>query len=184
MMLLSRSGSGEKTTINVNRSIDEYLNIAINGFKGKVNAFECKLEKVVDTKLPTIKIVSEDFGSVLLNIFSNAFYTMNEKRKKISSIANSSSIINYEPQLIVKTDLINSAIVITISDNGLGIPEEILGKIFLPFFTTKPTGEGTGLGLSISHDIITKGNNGELAVKSEIGKGSEFKITLPLKVID
>ncbi len=184
MMLLSRSGNGEKSKIDVNRSIDEYLNIAINGFKGKVNAFDCKLEKVVDNKLPSIQIVTEDFGTVLLNIFSNAFYTMNEKRKKINSISNASALINYEPQLNIKTALINSAVVITISDNGLGIPEEILGKIFLPFFTTKPTGEGTGLGLSISHDIITKGSNGELNVKSEIGKGSEFKITIPFKVIE
>ncbi len=182
MMLLSRSGTGEKSKIDVNRSVEGFLNMAYNGFQSKHKGFECRIEKIFDSKLPEIDIVGNDFGSVLLNLFNNAFYTMNEKYKKLSAGIESLKP-NFDPELVVKTSLLNQNLIISVRDNGMGIPEEIQSKIFLPFFTTKPTGEGTGLGLSISHDIITKGNKGELTVKSEIGKGSEFTIKLPLNAL-
>ncbi len=104
---------------------------------------------------------------------------MYEKKKKIGQ-NQIQSLLSYEPKLIVKTSIEKSLIIITVRDNGIGIPDEIKAKIFLPFFTTKPTGDGTGLGLSLSHDIITKGLQGNLTVSSELGKGSEFKISIPL----
>jgi len=180
MMLLSRSGNGEPTMVNINKTIEEFLEVAIQGFKMKVKDFNCRIESVLDPKIPNKKMVGEDFSRVLLNLFTNGFYAMNEKRKKINSSATDGNINVYEPLLIVKSSVINSRIVITVYDNGSGIPDEIKSKIFLPFFTTKPTGEGTGLGLSISHDIITKGNQGNLNVTSEIGKGTEFKIEMPI----
>lgn len=179
MMLLSRTGKGVKTNLNVNHTIESFLSIAYRGAQEKTRDFECRIEKIFDSKLPTIEMVAEDFGTVLLNLFSNAFYSMNEKSKK--SIA--SSMLPYEPELIIETKVNNSNLIISVRDNGMGIPPEIYGKIFLPFFTTKPTGEGTGLGLSISHDIITKGHKGDLSVKSEAGKGTEMIIKLPLNAI-
>jgi signal transduction histidine kinase len=179
MMMLSRSGSGEKSKIDINRSIEGFLNMAYNGFRNRHSHFECRVERFLDNQLPDIELIGEDFGRVLLNIFNNAFYTMNEKLKKNSSGAEG-ELSGYEPELIIKSNLINQNIVISIKDNGMGIPEEILGKIFLPFFTTKPTGDGTGLGLSISHDIITKGSKGEMLVNSEVGKGTEMTIKLPI----
>ena len=184
MMLLSRKGKGNKTKIDVNRSIDGFLDISLNGIKTKAVGFDCNITKSFDPKLPQIEIIAEDFGSVLLNIFSNAFYTMNEKRKKVKAMEEISSFIEYTPELHIVTAVIKANLNISIRDNGMGIPEEIRNKIFLPFFTTKPTGEGTGLGLSISYDIITKGNSGQLSVKSESGKGSEFTISIPLKTIE
>ena len=71
-------------------------------------------------------------------------------------------------------------VVITVSDNGTGIPSPIINKIFQPFFTTKPTGEGTGLGLSMSYDIITKSHGGDLLAKSKEGLGTDFEIVLPM----
>ena len=180
---MSRKGKGEKTLVDVNRSIEGFLEIAINGAKSKYNEFECTIEKHLENKSPQIEIVAEDFGSVMLNVFSNALYTMNEKRKKVLAIPNASPLIEYIPKLGISAKINNDRLVICVQDNGLGIPEEIRNKIFLPFFTTKPTGEGTGLGLSISHDIVTKGNNGEFTVKSDVGKGSEFTIVIPLKSI-
>jgi len=174
MMLLSRSGDGEKAKLDVNRTIDGFLNIAYTGFQNKHKDFECRFEKVFNSELPEFETVVEDFGSVLLNIFSNAFYTMNEKTKKHPE---------HISELAIKTWIENQKLFITVKDNGMGIPEEIKTKIFLPFFTTKPTGEGTGLGLSISHDIITKGNKGDLTVKSEIGKGTEMCIKIPLNAL-
>jgi signal transduction histidine kinase len=183
MMLLSRNGSGEKTTVHVNKSLEDFLQIALHGFQSKVPGFTCEIENSMDQSLAPIEIVAEDFGSVILNVFNNAFYTMNEKRKKVKALGGSATVINYDPQLRIRTSSSKGMITIAIQDNGLGIPEEILGKIFLPFFTTKPTGEGTGLGLSIGHDIITKGNKGEFTVQSEVGKGSEFRISLPAKSV-
>jgi signal transduction histidine kinase len=183
MMMLSRTGDGKKTMLNINKQVEEFLNIAYQGFTMKAKDFECHIEKIFDPKLPGKEIVSEDFGRVLLNLFTNAFYTMNEKRKKLLAAENA-HLISYSPELIVKTSVKNSMIIITVRDNGIGIPDEIKAKIFLPFFTTKPTGDGTGLGLSLSHDIIHKGNGGELTVSSELGKGSEFRIALPISSID
>ncbi len=184
MMMLSRKGRGVKTKIEVNRTIDGFLDISMNGIKNKVAGFECSIEKLYEPKLPQIDIVAEDFGSVLLNIFSNAFYTMNEKRKKLMTPENTSGHTEYMPVLQIRTTVKNAILIIAIRDNGMGIPEEIRNKIFLPFFTTKPSGEGTGLGLSISHDIITKGNNGELSLVSDTGKGSEFILSIPLKSLE
>jgi two-component system NtrC family sensor kinase len=176
MMLLGRNRSNEISRLDVNRSVEGFLNMAYNSFQNKYKEFECSFEKSLASDLPDIEIVGQDFGSVLLNIFNNALYTMNEKLKKNNKK-------EYEPVLGIKTSLVNNSLFISVKDNGMGIPEEIAAKIFLPFFTTKPSGEGTGLGLSISHDIITKGNKGDLAVKSEIGKGTEMIIKLPLHAL-
>jgi signal transduction histidine kinase len=97
----------------------------------------------------------------------------------LHAIKNVSATPSYEPELIIKTAIVNSMLRISIRDNGTGIPDEIKDKVFLPFFTTKPTGEGTGLGLSLSHDIVTKGNDGELSVKSEPGNWTEFQVLIP-----
>ncbi len=180
MMMLSRNGTGEKSKVDVNRSIEGFLTMSYNGFQNKYAGFECRIEKMLEPNLPEIEIVGEDFGNVLLNIFNNAFYTMNDKVRKNNA---NPAAPSYEPQLTIKTSNVNNQLNISVKDNGMGIPEEIYEKVFLPFFTTKPTGEGTGLGLSISHDIITKGNKGELSLKSEIGKGTEMIIKLPLKAI-
>lgn len=179
MMQLSRAGNGEKTPVNINKAIEEAIDISYQGFKLKSKDFECRIEKFLDNNLPVKQMVVEDFNRVLINILTNAFYAMNEKLKKVKSGSISNVSASYEPELIVKTAVVNSMIRITVRDNGTGIPDEIKDKVFLPFFTTKPTGEGTGLGLSLSHDIITKGNDGEITVKSEPGNWTEFMVILP-----
>ena len=178
MMLLSRSGKGEPDTVNINHSVKDFLSISYQGFILKSKNFECDIENVLDDSLPTTEMVPQDFGRVLINLFNNAFYAMNDKKNKLTSLENGNA--NYRPKLKIKTTLINSRIVVAILDNGTGIPEEIQNKVFIPFFTTKPTGEGTGLGLSISHDIIIKGNRGDLTFNTEFGKWTEFRIELPV----
>jgi signal transduction histidine kinase len=178
MMLLSRTGKGETDTVDINKSIKEFLTISYQGFILKAKNFECDIENILDDSLPTTEMVPQDFGRVLVNIFNNAFYAMNDKRKKLS--ANEADNPDYTPTLKVKTFVVNSRVVISINDNGTGIPEEIRNKVFLPFFTTKPPGDGTGLGLSLSHDIINKGNRGNLTFNTELGKWTEFRIELPL----
>ena len=100
--------------------------------------------------------------------------------KKNPPIAKASEDDTYEPTVTVSTKKTKKGVIISVKDNGNGIPEGIKEKIFQPFFTTKPTGQGTGLGLSMSYDIVTKGHGGSLEVRSEALKGSEFIIILPI----
>jgi two-component system NtrC family sensor kinase len=122
--------------------------------------------------LPKANIAQQDVGRVLLNLFNNAFYAVNQKRK--------SAVSDYKPEVSVFTSTAKGQVVIKIKDNGVGIPDGVKEKIMQPFFTTKPTGEGTGLGLSLSYDIVVKGHGGTIDLNSKDGEGSEFMITLPL----
>ena len=106
---------------------------------------------------------------MLINLFNNAFYSVNEKKKLLGE--------SYHPKVTVKTLKVGNKVKITVRDNGLGIPEKILDKIYHPFFTTKPTGQGTGLGLSLSYDII-KAHGGDLKLNTKEGEFAEFIITL------
>jgi len=182
MMLLSRSGKGEKEVVEINKSVSEFLTISFQGFKLKAKDFDCKFELELDEKLPVTELIPQDFGRVLINLFNNAFYAMNEKKKKMLAFSGQTPSVPYEPVLKISTFFRDSRIHFTVNDNGTGIPEEIKNKVFLPFFTTKPAGEGTGLGLSLSHDIITKGNRGEIGFKTEPGKWTEFRVELPVVV--
>jgi signal transduction histidine kinase len=118
--------------------------------------------------------VPQDIGRVMLNLYNNAFYAVNEKLKAHSS----PPTVNYDPLVSIQTKKSNDKVEIKVTDNGNGIPQNIVDKIFQPFFTTKPTGQGTGLGLSLAYDII-KAHGGEIKVETKEGEGSEFIIQLP-----
>jgi signal transduction histidine kinase len=124
-----------------------------------------------DESIGNINIIPQDIGRVLLNLFTNAFYAVTEKKKQHPE--------GYEPTVSVSTKKINDKVEIHVIDNGNAIPQKVLDKIFQPFFTTKPTGQGTGLGLSLSYDII-KAHGGEIKVETKEGEGAEFVIQLPL----
>jgi signal transduction histidine kinase len=126
-----------------------------------------------DKSLDKVEVVPQDIGRVILNLVSNAFYAVNEKKKLNQN--------GYDPTVWVSTKRMKGKIEICVRDNGMGIPQTILNKIFQPFFTTKPSGQGTGLGLSLSYNIITKGHGGELKVETEEGKGSVFSVHLPVE---
>jgi signal transduction histidine kinase len=138
--------------------------------RAKDKSFNADFKTEFDNKIGKINIVPQEIGRVLLNIINNAFYATNEKKKTADE--------NYKPLVSIQTKKINDNVEITVSDNGNGIPQNIIDKIFQPFFTTKPTGQGTGLGLSLAYDIITKEHNGTLTVKSKEGEGSVFIIQL------
>ena len=134
-------------------------------------AFNAEMETHFDTSIEKINLEKQDIGRVLLNLFNNAFYAVAEKKKRL--------IGAYKPVVSVTTKKQGEKIEILVRDNGMGIPQNSLNKIFQPFFTTKPTGEGTGLGLSLSYDIITKAHGGELKVNTKEGEYAEFVIELP-----
>jgi signal transduction histidine kinase len=172
MLQHSRSSSGTKEPTDINKLADEYLRLAYHGLRAKDNSFNATLVTNYDETIGKINIIPQDIGRVILNLITNAFYATNEKQK--------TSEENYEPTVTISTKKIENLIEVSIKDNGNGIPQKVLDKIFQPFFTTKPTGQGTGLGLSLSYDIV-KVHGGELKVETKEGVGSEFIITLPLK---
>ncbi|TAD86783.1 MAG: hypothetical protein EAY75_07310 [Bacteroidetes bacterium] len=173
MLQHSRTGSGHKEPVNINALADEYLRLAYHGLRAKDNSFNATMKTDFDASIVTINAVPQDMGRVLLNLITNAFYVVTEKKK--------SGVPDYIPTIWVSTKKSPPWIEITVRDNGNGIPEHILSKIFQPFFTTKPSGQGTGLGLSLSYDIV-KAHGGELSVQNQPGLGAAFVIKLPVGV--
>lgn len=170
MLQHSRSSSGTKENTKINVLVDEYLRLAYHGLRAKDKSFNAALDTHFDDSIKTINIVPQDIGRVVLNLITNAFYACNEKKKL--------QIDGYEPKVSVKTEKHTDNITISVKDNGNGIPQKVLDKIFQPFFTTKPTGQGTGLGLSLSYDII-KAHGGNIDVNTKENEGTEFTISLP-----
>ena len=181
MLQHSRSSSGLKEPTDINALTDEYLRLAYHGLKAKDIDFNANMKTDLDESIDKINIIPQDIGRVILNLITNAFYAVNEKSKQ--------GIAEYEPTVSVVTKKVNHQVEIRVTDNGNGIPPNILDKIFQPFFTTKPTGQGTGLGLSLSYDIV-KAHGGELKVETltaeaaaqagKEGAGTTFIISLPL----
>jgi two-component system, NtrC family, sensor kinase len=168
MLLHSRSDNGEKELTDINALTDEYLRLAYHGIRAKDKSFNANLIARFDSNLPKIKLIPQDIGRVLLNLFNNSFYAVGEGKKLNPKLI---------PEIIVTTSSRNNHVEISVKDNGNGIPPQVADKIFQPFFTTKPTGQGTGLGLSMAYDIV-KAHGGEISVDSEIGQGSTFTIRI------
>ena len=186
MLQHSRSSTGVKEPTDINALADEYLRLAYQSFKAKdkdSNAVPIVIgiKTDFDENIGKINIIPQDIGRVLLNLYNNAFYACAERSRSAVNEQKSKNLISYEPTVSVTTKKSENSIVITVSDNGNGIPEKIKEKIFQPFFTTKPTGSGTGLGLSLSYDIV-KAHGGELKVKTIENAGTEFIIQLPIKL--
>jgi len=169
MLLHSRSSGGIVEAVNINELADEYLRLSYHGLRAKDKSFNATLKTDLDPNIGTIKVVPEDIGRVLLNLMNNAFYAVTEKKKLQPT--------GYEPTVELKSRKIGKTVQLTVKDNGSGIPEKVLDKIFQPFFTTKPAGQGTGLGLSLSYDIV-KAHGGDISVETSDGEGTEFLIEL------
>jgi two-component system, NtrC family, sensor kinase len=176
MLQHSRSSGGAKEPTDINILADEYLRLAYHGLRAKDKSFNATLKTDYDENIGKINVISQDIGRVILNLITNAFYAVTEKKKQLAENASMKS--SFEPTVAVSTKKHHHYIEIKVRDNGNGIPQKVLDKIFQPFFTTKPTGQGTGLGLSLSYDII-KAHGGELKVFTKESEGAEFIIELP-----
>ena len=171
MLQHSRTTAGTKEPTDINKLADEYLRLAYHGLRAKDKTFNATMRTDFDESIETINIIPQDIGRVLLNLYNNAFYAVSESKKQQGE--------NYEPSVLVTTKKLVDKVEIIVKDNGNGIPQKIVDKIFQPFFTTKPTGQGTGLGLSLAYDIV-KAHGGELKVETKEGEGTEFTIQLQL----
>lgn len=176
MLMHSRTSNNQKEPTDINALADEYLRLAYHGLRAKDKSFNADFKSDFDQTIPSISIIPQDIGRVILNLINNAFYACNDKLKQQTEQNNTEK---YVPLVHVATRKLGNKVEITISDNGPGIPDKIKNKIFQPFFTTKPSGQGTGLGLSLSYDLV-KAHGGDLKLTSEIGKGTVFTIQLPL----
>jgi signal transduction histidine kinase len=173
MLQHSRSSNGIKESTDINALCDEYLRLSYHGLRAKDKSFNATMKTEFDDSIGKINIIPQDIGRVVLNLINNAFYVVDEKKKQYQ---------NFESIVTVSTKAVKPpsgglGVCISVADNGNGIPQKVLDKIFQPFFTTKPTGQGTGLGLSLSYDIV-KAHGGELKVETKEGEGSEFIILL------
>jgi two-component system NtrC family sensor kinase len=169
MLQHSKTSSGQKELTDINKLADEYLRLSYHGIRAKDKEFNATMKTDFDESIGNINIIPQDIGRLLLNLYNNAFYAVNERKKQQAE--------NYEPTVSIKTKKLDGKIEISVKDNGNGIPQKVVDKIFQPFFTTKPTGQGTGLGLSLSYDIV-KAHGGEIKVESKEGEGSTFIIQL------
>jgi two-component system, NtrC family, sensor kinase len=171
MLQHSRTSTGQKELSDINTIADEFLRLSFEAVKARDKTFQATIETSYDNNIQKINLIPQDIGRVLVNLFNNAFYSVNEKRKFAPA--------SYEPLVSVNTKKLPHSIELRIRDNGMGIPQKVLDKIYNPFFTTKPTGQGTGLGLSLSYDIITKLHGGSLNAETKEGEYAEFIIQLP-----
>ncbi len=172
MLEHSKRGSGQKEPTDLNALADDFLRMTCQSFLAKDPDFKVELQTNLDPDLPKISVIPQDIGKVLLNLYSNAFYACGNEEFKMKNL-------ELVPRVTVSTKNFGDKIQISVKDNGSGIPQKIVDKIFQPFFTTKPTGSGTGLGLSLSYDIV-KAHGGELKVETKEGEGSEFIIQIPI----
>ena len=185
MLLHSRNTTGEKEATDINVMANEFLKLSYHGLRAKDKNFNAELVTNFDNNLPKVNVAHQDIGRVLLNLFNNAFYAVNQKQKTVAMHSFGAGA-EYKPEVTVSTSAPQPPkggvpmLLITVKDNGNGIPDAIKDKIMQPFFTTKPTGEGTGLGLSLSYDIVVKGHGGTITVETIEGEYTEFTVTLPI----
>ena len=181
MLLHSRTSTGQKELTDINALADEYLRLSYHGLRAKDKSFNATMQISFDETMGKINIIPQDIGRVLLNLFNNAFYAASLPSKG----GFKEPLNRHEPTVWVSTKAVKSpsgelGVQIKVRDNGPGIPQNIVDKIFQPFFTTKPTGQGTGLGLSLSYDII-KAHGGEIKAETKEGEFTEFDIYLPVE---
>ena len=181
MLQHSRNSSGQKELTDINALADECMRLSYHGLRAKDKTFNAKTEMDLDSSIPKVNIASQDIGRVMLNLFTNAFYSVMKKENELGDARLNDSVgQGYVPLVSVKTRQTANEVSISIQDNGNGVPQKVIDKIFQPFFTTKPVGEGTGLGLSMSYEIVTKGHGGNLTVNTSEGEYAVFTIVLPL----
>jgi len=173
MLQHSRSSSGKKEPTDINALADEYLRLAYHGLRAKDKTFNASMKTDFDESIGKLNAVPQDIGRVILNLITNAFYAVTERKSKNANPS-------YEPTVTVRTKRNGNKVEISVSDNGNGIPQAIIAKIFQPFFTTKPAGKGTGLGLSMSYEIVTKGHDGELRVETKENEGESAEAPIAI----
>jgi len=173
MLQHSRVSAGSKEATDLNALAEEYLGLCYHGFRAKDSSFQVAIRTDLDPDVGEVDVVPQDLGRVFLNLIANAFHAVSDRTVEAEAGA------GYVPEVVLSSRRLNGAVEVSVRDNGPGIPDGVIDKIFQPFFSTKPAGQGTGLGLSLSYDIVTQGHGGELTVETSEGEGTAFTVRLP-----
>ena len=175
-MLLMGRGSNNWQPIDLNTLLVEHTMLAYHSARATDTEFQLTVEQDLDDDLGDVEAIPQDLGRTFLNIVGNACQATDEMRRKMAAAG--VGFDGYTPTVWLSTRGMDDEVEIRIRDNGPGIPQEIIEKIFNPFFTTKPTNQGTGLGLAITSDIIRQ-HGGSIVVESEPDQYTEMTITIP-----
>ena len=175
-MLSMGRGTAGRQMINLNDLIDEHARLAYHSARAADPNFQLDLKQDLDPNMGEVEVVAQDIGRVFLNLVNNACYATDEKRRKLEEEGTPETFF---PTVEVTSLRNEEAAVVTIKDNGTGMPDDVIEKIFNPFFTTKPTDQGTGLGLAISNDIV-RSHGGTIVVESKDGEYTQMTVQLPL----
>ena len=163
------------TPVDINKLIDEFAKLAYQGMRGNDSEFNLTFKTDYDPSISPVNLEFQEMSRVIINLVDNSCYTLNEKRKRME--------VGFSPEILLATKKLDDFIEIRIRDNGCGMPQDVLEKLFQPFFTTKPKGQGTGLGLSLSFDIITNIHNGKIDIQSKEDEFTEFRILIPTNLV-
>ena len=163
------------TPVDINKLIDEFAKLAYQGMRGNDSEFNLTFKTDYDPSISPVNLGFQEMSRVIINLVDNSCYTLNEKRKRME--------VGFSPEILLATKKLDDFIEIRIRDNGCGMPQDVLEKLFQPFFTTKPKGQGTGLGLSLSFDIITNIHNGKIDIQSKEDEFTEFRILIPTNLV-
>lgn len=161
---------------DVNKLVDEFAKLAYQGMRGNDKEFNVTFKTDYDLSIGMINLGSQEMSRVIINLVNNACYALNEKKKILQD--------SFSPEILLATKKLDNFVEIIIRDNGSGIPQSVIDKLFTPFYTTKPKGQGTGLGLSLSHDIITNIHKGKIEISSKENEYTEFKIIIPTNLAE
>ena len=173
MLKMGRDAADRQLT-DINALLDQNVRLAFHSVRASDSDFMLDIKQDLDENVGEIEVVPQDVGRVFLNMVTNACHAVDDRRKAEEAAGN-----DFVPTLTVATKRLDDRVEVRIRDNGSGIPEDVIGKIFNPFFTTKPTDQGTGLGLALSSDIVRE-HGGEIRVESELGSHTEMIVDLPL----
>ena len=176
ILLHSRGKAGEKLPTDVGKLVHEYVWLSYHAMRAGDKTFNISIHEDIQEGMPLLMVVPQDLSRAVLNVMNNACYTVKERAAKEGA--------EYTPTISIKVALEGGThLHITITDNGMGMNQEIQQKIFENFFTTKPIGQGTGLGMSITRDIITRQHQGQLLMTSEPNVGTTFTFIIPVKTV-
>ena len=175
-MLLMGRGSSNWQSIELNTLLVEHAMLAYHSARATDNDFQLTIEQNLDEDIGDVEAIPQDLGRTFLNIVGNACQATDEKRRKLA--AEGVGFEGYAPTVSLYTRGMDDEVEIRIRDNGPGIPQDVIEKIFNPFFTTKPTNQGTGLGLAITSDIVRQ-HGGTIEVESEPDQYTQMTITIP-----
>ena len=168
-------GSGERQPADLNPLVDEHARLAYHSARATDTNFQAELVFELDPEVPEMNIIPQDIGRVFLNLIGNACYAADDRRRKLREADPSA---RFDPVIRISTRKLEDGVEVSVRDNGSGIPDDVIDKIFNPFFTTKPTDQGTGLGLAMSNDIVRE-HGGTITVDSEPDTYTEFTVRLP-----